>query len=381
MTATFNLSFGSNFHSNSASNTPSTQPKPEGEPERSMFSFGGAAVEPQQPAMDKLSPFPFAAATDKFSSKPPLFAPAVTAASTSTAITSASTMTASTSTATTSSTVPVPPASSARSTESTESVPTSKTFGTVTAEAVTKPATPDTATPLTPSLSQDSSAKDAAMPENLLERPGLADGTDEKLVDVKEYELDEKSTYGLKDEPVENVTESVTDESTADTNVEVIELPVTNIELANDLIKRLIYDNRNLSADTEVLKKMVEEGDKARVTNETLTAQIQVVTERLYGLETAFGLIDADSPVEARTVTINECPHLVGTVQNDLAFIDSEIIVVYSFKRQVDTIDKTQVHSPTVRIKCTTDEAARCIYYYLKWRSEYSALEIDCSVL
>ncbi|KAK9237889.1 hypothetical protein V1525DRAFT_388074 [Lipomyces kononenkoae] len=202
-------------------------------------------------------------------------------------------------------------------------------------------------------------------------------------------------SYGINDE---NETDDLAASTTSLDSIATAEvkLPVQveqmDLESENG---RLKSTSTFLISEIGVLTKRIQ---TQRLENERLMklaesaaaieSQMQKVMEQNVSLmvkcdkmQNAFAMIDDESSLSVRTVTIYDCPHLVTAVEDDLDFIMSDVVVIYSMNPFERTVAGQKMIVRTIKIKCASDEVAQCIFYFLRWRSDYSSLRmsITCS--
>ncbi|KAK9376223.1 uncharacterized protein V1513DRAFT_462872 [Lipomyces chichibuensis] len=212
----------------------------------------------------------------------------------------------------------------------------------------------------------------------------------------KEPSNSKPCSYGIDDEDetyLETSTTSLDSVATADMKSHIQTGQMCHEDESRDgALKRT---NTFLITEIGVLTKQIQalrqENERLLKLAENATAiesQMQKVMEMNLNLtvkgdkmQNAFAIIDNESSLSVRTIAIYDCPHTVATVEDDLDFIMPEVVVIYSMHPSERTVNGQKTIVRTIKIKCGSEIVAQCIYYFLRWRTDYRNLRmtVTCS--
>ncbi|KAK9388224.1 hypothetical protein V1515DRAFT_579130 [Lipomyces mesembrius] len=218
----------------------------------------------------------------------------------------------------------------------------------------------------------------------------------ESLAEVqKEPSNSKPHSYGINDEDetdMETSTTSLDSVATADMKSHIQTGQMCHLESEDGALKPtstfLVSEIGVLVKQIQTLRQENERLLKLAVNGNAIESQMQKVMEvnlsltvKCDKMQNAFAIIDNESPLSVRTIAIYDCPHTVATVEDDLEFIMPEVVVIYSMHPSERTVDGQRTIVRTIKIKCGSEIVAQCIYYFLRWRTDYRKLRmtVTCS--
>ncbi|KAK9360678.1 hypothetical protein V1504DRAFT_141486 [Lipomyces starkeyi] len=218
----------------------------------------------------------------------------------------------------------------------------------------------------------------------------------ESLAEVgKEPSNSKPHSYGINDEDetdLETSTASLDSVATADMKSHIQTGEMCHLESEDGAHKPtstfLISEIGVLAKQIQTLRQENERLLKLAENGTAIESQMQKVMEMNLNLsvkcdkmQNAFAIIDNESSLSVRTIAIYDCPHTVATVEDDLDFIMSEVVVIYSMRPSERTVNGQKTIVRTIKIKCGSEIVAQCIYYFLRWRTDYRNLRmtVTCS--
>ncbi|KAK9487324.1 hypothetical protein V1527DRAFT_481382 [Lipomyces starkeyi] len=218
----------------------------------------------------------------------------------------------------------------------------------------------------------------------------------ESLAEVqKEPSNSKPHSYGINDEDetdMETSTASLDSVATADMKSHIQAGEMCHLESEDGAHKPtspfLISEIGVLAKQIQTLRQENERLLKLAENGTAIESQMQKIMEMNLNLsvkcdkmQNAFAIIDNESSLSVRTIAIYDCPHTVAMVEDDLDFIMSEVVVIYSMHPSERTVNGQKTIVRTIKIKCGSEIVAQCIYYFLRWRTDYRNLRmtVTCS--
>ncbi|KAJ8097792.1 hypothetical protein POJ06DRAFT_22217 [Lipomyces tetrasporus] len=208
----------------------------------------------------------------------------------------------------------------------------------------------------------------------------------------KEPSKSKPRSYGINDEDESDVGTSTTSLADSVATEDMRAQIVTDLDSDSRVLKststflvseigELAKQIQTLRQENERLLKLAENGAAMKSQMQKIMEENDCLTVKCDKMQNAFAIIDNESDLSVRTIAIYDCPHTVATVEDDLDFIMPEVIVIYSMHPSEGTLNGQKTILRTIKIKCASEAAAECIYYFLRWRTDYRDLKmaVTCS--
>ncbi|KAK9325734.1 hypothetical protein V1517DRAFT_370795 [Lipomyces orientalis] len=209
---------------------------------------------------------------------------------------------------------------------------------------------------------------------------------------LKEPSKSKPHSYGINDQDESDVgssttsladsvaTEDMKAQIATDLDSDSRPLKSTSTFLVSE-IGELAQKIQTLRQENERLLNLAENGAAMKSQMQKIMEENISLTVKCDKMQNAFAIIDNESDLSVRTIAIYDCPHTVAMVEDDLDFIMQEVIVIYSMHPSEGTLNGQKMILRTIKIKCASEAAAECIYYFLRWRTDYRDLKmaVTCS--